>query len=69
MSKTVSLSDEAYDRLKKWKSNDDESFSSVVLRTIPSVATPEELREAINKFKGRLSDEDADIMTKSVEED
>ncbi|UUX93687.1 antitoxin VapB family protein [Methanoplanus endosymbiosus] len=68
MSKTVSLSDEAYERLKKWKNNDDESFSSVVLRTIPSVATPEELHEAISKI-GRLSDEDADIMTKSVEED
>ncbi|WP_048145439.1 antitoxin VapB family protein [Methanoplanus limicola] len=67
-SKTVSLSEEAYERLNKWKKSEEESFSSVILRTIPGIRTPEELQEALDRI-GHLSDEDADIMAKSVEED
>ncbi|MDD3407877.1 MAG: antitoxin VapB family protein [Methanomicrobium sp.] len=67
-SKTVSLSEEAYDRLKKWKKTEDESFSSVILRTVPKIRTPEELRKVLDEI-GSLSDEDADIIAESVEED
>lgn len=67
-SKTVSLSEEAYERLNKWKKSEEESFSSVILRTIPRIRTPEELQEALDRI-GHLSDEDADIMAESVEED
>jgi predicted CopG family antitoxin len=68
MSKTLSISDEAYDRLINWKKSDDESLSSVILRAIPKIRTPEELDELLSRI-GSLSDEDADIMTKAVEED
>ncbi|UUX92517.1 antitoxin VapB family protein [Methanoplanus endosymbiosus] len=68
MSKTLSISDEAYDRLINWKKSDDESLSSVILRAIPKIRTPEELDELLSRI-GSLSDEDADLMTKAVEED
>ncbi|EHQ36207.1 antitoxin VapB family protein [Methanoplanus limicola] len=68
MSKTLSISDEAYDRLINWKKSDDESLSSVILRAIPKIRTPEELDELLSRI-GSLSDEDADIMTKAVEEE
>ncbi|UUX93917.1 hypothetical protein [Methanoplanus endosymbiosus] len=51
-----------------WKKSDDESLSSVILRAIPKIRTPEELDELLSRI-GSLSDEDADIMTKAVEEE
>jgi predicted CopG family antitoxin len=36
--KTITLTDEAYERLKAWKSGKD-SFSQVVLRTVPKRGT------------------------------
>ena len=68
MSKTVSLSDEAYDRLKMWKKDGQESFSNEILRILPKRRTPEEFSKIISEI-GSISDEDADIMAKSVEED
>lgn len=66
--KTVSLSEEAYERLKNWKKSDDESFSSVILRAIPKIRTPEEVDEIIAGI-GHISDEDADKMMEAIEED
>ncbi|EHQ34657.1 antitoxin VapB family protein [Methanoplanus limicola] len=65
---TVSLSEEAYGRLNKWKKTEDESYSSIILRLIPEVRTSEEFRKALDRI-GSISDEDADIMAKSVDED
>jgi predicted CopG family antitoxin len=67
-SKTVSLSEEAYDRLKKWKVNDAESFSDVILRVLPKIRTPEELRKAFDEFESSLSDKEADKMIEDIEE-
>lgn len=66
-SKTVSLSEEAYDRLKKWKKYDEESLSSVILRIIPKIKTAEEYREALRKIE-HISDDDADRMIEAIEE-
>jgi predicted CopG family antitoxin len=64
----VSLSEEAYERLKNWKKSDGESFSSVILRAIPKIRTPEEVDEIIASI-GHISDEDADKMMEAIEED
>lgn len=66
-SRTVSLSEDAYERLIKWKKCDDESFSSVILRIIPKIKTAEEYREALRKIE-HISDEDADKMIDAIEE-
>lgn len=65
--KTVSLSEEAYDRLKKWKKNDDESFSNVILRVMPQFRTAEEISEHLKKSKKHLTDEEAEKMKKDIE--
>ncbi|MFT5474230.1 MAG: putative CopG family antitoxin, partial [Kiritimatiellia bacterium] len=33
--KTISLTDEAYKRLKEWKDESNDSFSKVVLKVVP----------------------------------
>jgi predicted CopG family antitoxin len=43
--KTITLTDEAYERLKAWKTGND-SFSRVVLRTVPKRGTFGDLNEA-----------------------
>ena len=39
--KTISLTDQAYDRLAAWKSESTDSFSKVVLRLVPPKYTGE----------------------------
>lgn len=62
--KTVTFSDEAYDRLKSWKDSGRESFSSVVLRVVPKRGTAADLNDAFRELpvlRGehqRLLDED-----------
>lgn len=67
MSKSVSLSDEAYDRLKTWKRSDDESFSSVILRVLPKFRTFEEVLDDLAKDGGGLSEEEAEKMKEDLE--
>ena len=43
--KTITLTDEAYERLKAWKSGKD-SFSQVVLRKVPKRGTFGDLNES-----------------------
>ena len=47
--KTITLTEEAYERLKAWKTGD--SFSQVVLRTVPKRGTFGDLNES---FKALL---------------
>lgn len=47
--KTITLTDEAYERLKAWKAGND-SFSRVVLRTVPKRGTFGDLNEAFRAF-------------------
>ncbi|MFM8230618.1 MAG: antitoxin VapB family protein, partial [Chthoniobacterales bacterium] len=37
--KTITLTDEAYHRLKSWKTEPSESFSKVVLKAVPKRGT------------------------------
>ncbi len=48
--KTISLNDEAYDRLKSWKVGKDDSFSKVVLKTVPKRGTAADMLQAIEKL-------------------
>ena len=44
--KTISLTDEAYERLKAWKSPEWDSFSKVVLEVIPKRGTAADMERA-----------------------
>jgi predicted CopG family antitoxin len=46
--KTITLTDEAYQRLKDWKQNERDSFSNVVLRVVPKRGT---LADMLDNFK------------------
>ena len=47
--KTITLTDQAYERLKSWKTGR-ESFSEVVLRTVPKRGTFGDLDETFKGF-------------------
>lgn len=57
--KTITLTDEAYERLKAWKDGSD-SFSAVVLRVVPKRGTAADMRAAFQAMdqldpgRGRL---------------
>ena len=63
--KTISLSDEAYERLKAWKDSPKESFSAVVLKTVAKRGTLADLAEEIDKLPP-LTEEHARIMKEAV---
>ncbi len=48
--KTVTLTDEAYDRLKSWKDETKNSFSKVVLETVPKRGTFGDFLKHIDKL-------------------
>jgi predicted CopG family antitoxin len=56
--KTISLTDEAYERLKSWKSPEWDSFSKVVLEVIPKRGTAADMGKAFQSLKP-LTDEEA----------
>jgi predicted CopG family antitoxin len=58
--KTITLTDEAYERLKAWKSGKD-SFSQVVLRTVPKRGTFGDLDEA-SKMLPSLSEAETEVL-------
>jgi predicted CopG family antitoxin len=62
--KTITLTDDAYERLKAWKTGRD-SFSQVVLRTVPKRGTFGDLDES---FRGlpMLSEEQSRIMQETI---
>jgi len=62
--KTISLTDEAYERLKSWKSPECDSFSKVVLEVIPKRGTAADMEKAFQCLKP-LTEEEA----KQIEED
>ena len=63
--KTISLSDEAYERLLAWKDSPKDSFSSVVLETVPKRGTLADLGEEIDKLPP-LTEEQAHVMKEAV---
>jgi predicted CopG family antitoxin len=56
--KTISLTDEAYERLKSWKSPECDSFSKVVLEVIPKRGTAADMEKAFQSLKP-LTEEEA----------
>lgn len=48
--KTITLTDEAYHRLKSWKTEPSESFSKVVLKAVPKRGTAADLEEGFRRL-------------------
>jgi len=63
--KTITLSDEAYERLLAWKDSPKDSFSSVVIKTVPKRGTLADLGEEIDKLPP-LTEEQARVMKEAV---
>jgi predicted CopG family antitoxin len=63
--KTITLSEEAYERLKAWKTGKD-SFSRVVLRLVPKRGTFGDLEDAFRSLP-KLSAEHSGTMVESIE--
>lgn len=49
--KTISLTDDAYERLKSWKSPEWDSFSKVVLEVIPKKGTAADMEKAFQTLR------------------
>ena len=67
MTKTISISDEAYERLSERKKDNSESFSQVIIRLMPKLKTIEELRKEWEKLE-KLSPEDEKKFREVVNE-
>jgi len=63
--KTISLTDEAYERLKEWKSEPNDSFSRVVLRIVPEKGTLGQMLEDVGRLP-ELSSAQARVMEESA---
>jgi predicted CopG family antitoxin len=62
--KTITLTEEAYERLKAWK-NDRDSFSQVVLRTVPKRGTFGDLNESFKALLP-LSEEQSRLVRETI---
>ena len=65
--KTVSLSEEAYERLKEWKKNENESFSQMIVRVLPKKRDVSKILEEYEASEEGLSDEAAEQLNKDIE--
>ncbi len=63
--KTITLSDEAYQRLAAWKTSPKESFSQVVLKVVPKRGTLADLAKEMDKLPP-LTDEQAKLMEETI---
>lgn len=63
--KTITLTTEAYQRLKDWKEPADDSFSKVVLRLVPERGTLDQMVADIGQLP-RLSREDSLVMEEAA---
>jgi predicted CopG family antitoxin len=64
--KTITLTDEAYQRLKDWKQSPGESFSKVVLKLVPERGTLSQLLEDMGQLP-TLSKESARVMEEAAQ--
>jgi len=67
MQKTITLTDEAYERLLLWKEPPKESFSRDVLKKVPKRGTLGDLAEAIQKLPP-LDEDQVKIMEETIAE-
>lgn len=63
--KTLTLTNEAYERLKDWKTASNDSFSAVVLRMVPKRGTLAEMVEGFRQLPP-LTEQQADTMAEVV---
>lgn len=63
--KTLTLTDEAYERLKDWKTGTNDSFSTVVLRMVPKRGTLAEMVEGFRQLPP-LTDQQAEVIAEAV---
>ena len=63
--KTITLADEAYNRLRDWKGGERESLSTVVLRVVPKRGTLADLLHSFQQLP-TLTDEQAQVMQDAI---
>ena len=63
--KTITLTDEAYHRLKDWKESDNDSFSKVILRVVPKRGTLADMLVTLQKLPP-LTEEQAKVMEDAI---
>ena len=63
--KTITLTDQAYKRLKDWKGAEGESFSAVVLKVVPEKGTLGQMVEDLGRMKP-LNPSQAKVMEGTV---
>lgn len=64
--KTITLSEEAYQRLRAWKNDELDSFSKVVLAKVPKKGTLGDLAAELDRLEP-LTDRQAKQMREAVE--
>ncbi len=64
--KTITLTDEAYHRLKDWKQSGQDSFSSVVLKVVPERGTLSQMLEDVAHLP-TLSKKSAAVMEEAAQ--
>ena len=64
--KTITLTEEAYERLRAWKDRRLDSFSKVVLAKVPKKGTLGDLAAEVEKLQP-LTDQQAKVMEEAVE--
>ena len=63
--KTLTLTNEAYERLKDWKTATNDSFSAVVLRMVPKRGTLAEMVDTLRQLPP-LTEQQAEVMVEAV---
>ena len=66
MSKTIRISDEAYERLKSWK-KDGESFSHLIIKIIPRFRTADEVMAELDRRR-KFTEEETERLLKAAKE-
>ncbi len=63
--KTITLTDQAYKRLKDWKTAEKESFTSVILKIVPEKGTLGQMLDDVGHMPP-LKDKQAKVMEDTV---
>lgn len=63
--KTITLTEEAYLRLKSWKTDPSESFSKVVLKAVPKRGTAADMEEGFKRLP-ELTEKQAETVAQSM---
>ncbi|UUX92530.1 antitoxin VapB family protein [Methanoplanus endosymbiosus] len=64
-SKSINISEEAYERLNSWKKSNDESFTDVIIRVLPQKRNLSEILECLEP----IDEETAEEMKKAIDDE